>query len=138
LERLTDGATYEAQGQFFDHDRKIIFHRNVEGDDYDVAILDRISGKSQALGPTPLEEAYPAISRDGRWVAYSAVSTAGEKPNLYVMKADGSGRTRLTRGADQDAYSTWSPDGRFIYFVRFHSGGGRVYRMAMRNGRCTD
>jgi TolB protein len=136
LERLTNGPTYEAQGQFFDRDRKILFHRNVQGDDYDVAIHDRHSGKSHAIGATPLEEAYPAISRDGRWIAYSAVAAAGEKPNLYVMKPDGSGRTRLTQGADQDAYATWSPDGRHIYFVRFHPEGGRVYRLRMRNGRC--
>lgn len=137
LERLTSGPTYEAQGQFFDKGRKILFHRNVQGDDYDVAILDLASGKSHSIGATALEEAYPAISRDGRWVAYSAIAAPGEKPNLYVMKPDGSGRTRLTQGADQDAYATWSPDGRYIYFVRFHPEGGRVYRLGMRNGRCS-
>jgi len=137
LQRLTSGETYEAQGQFFDRDRKIVFHRNVQGDDYDVAIHDLRSGKAHSVGATPLEEAYPAISRDGRWMAFSAVAAAGEKPNLYVMKPDGSGRTRLTESVDQDAYATWSPDGRHIYFVRFHPEGGRVYRLGMRNGRCT-
>jgi Tol biopolymer transport system component len=137
IERLTRGPTYEAQGQFFDRDRKILFHRNVQGDDYDVAIHDMRSGKAISVGATALEEAYPAISRDGRWIAFSAVAAAGEKPNLYVMKPDGTRRTRLTQGADQDAYATWSPDGRYVYFVRFHPEGGRVYRMEMRNGRCT-
>ena len=136
LERLTSGEAYEAQGQFFDRDRKILFHRNVQRDDYDVAILDVRSGKSRSIGATPLEEAYPAMSRDGRWIAYSAVAAAGEKPNLYIMKPDGGGRTRLTAGVDQDAYATWSPDGRYIYFVRFHPQGGRVYRLRMQNGRC--
>jgi Tol biopolymer transport system component len=136
LERLTSGTTYEAQGQFFDRDRKILFHRNVQGDDYDVAVLDRRTGTSHAIGATALEEAYPAISRDRRWIVFSAVTAPGEKPNLYIMKPDGSGRTRLTQGTDQDAYATWSSDARFIYFVRFHPEGGRVYQLRMRNGRC--
>lgn len=136
LERVTSGSTYEAQGQFFDRDRKVLFHRNVQGEDYDVAIHDVRTGKAHSIGASPLEEAYPAISRDGRWIAYSAVAAPGEKPNLYLMKPNGEGRTRLTEGADQDAYATWSSDGRFLYFVRFHPEGGRIYRMRMDGGRC--
>lgn len=136
IERLTSGETYEAHGQFFDRDRQILFNRNVRNDDYDVAIHDIRSGKSRSIGATTLEEAYPAISRDERWIAFSAVAEAGEKPNLYIMGPDGGGRRRLTAGADQDAYATWSADGRYIYFVRFHPEGGRVYRLRMRDGGC--
>lgn len=137
VERLSGEANYEAQGQYFDGDRQIVFHRNVRGDDYDVAILDAKSGQSRAVGSTPLEEAYPAISRDGRWIAFSAVPEAGQEPNLYVMKADGSGKTRLTSGPDKDAYATWSRDGRQLYFVRFAKDGGRIYRLKMKNGACS-
>lgn len=137
LQRLTRGETYEAQGQFFDRDQKLIFHRNVQAEDYDVAIQDMRTGKAHSVGATPLEEAYPAMSRDGRLIAFSAVAAAGEKPNLYVMKSDGSGRTRLTRGGEQDAYATWSREADYLYFVRFHPEGGRVYRLGMRDGRCT-
>jgi Tol biopolymer transport system component len=136
VERVTDGANYEAHGKYFDRDRQILFHRNVRGEDYDVAILDTLTGRSRAIGATPLEEAYPAMSPDGRWIAFSAVDTAGEQPNLYVMRRDGSGKYRLTDGPDKDAYSTWSRDGRAIYFVRFAKDGGRIYRIRMKNGAC--
>ena len=136
VERLSDGPRYEAQGQYVDRDRQILFHRNVGGDDYDVAMFDTRTGQSRAIGATPLEEAYPAMSRDGRWIAYSAVPAAGAQPNLYVMRADGSGKVRLTQGADKDAYATWSRDGRNLYFVRFHAAGGRVYRLRVNGGRC--
>ncbi|MEO7655463.1 MAG: hypothetical protein ABIS23_07255 [Sphingomicrobium sp.] len=136
IERLSELHKYEAQGQYFDRDRKILFHPNVSGDDYDVAILDVATGQSEAVGATPLEEVYPAISRDGRWIAYSAIANAGEEPNLYVMSADGTRRMRLTKGAEKDAYATWSPDGRSIYFVRFGAKDSRIFRLRMRDGNC--
>ena len=136
IERLSDGPRYEAHGQYVARDRQILFHRNVGGDDYDVAILDTRTGQSRAIGATPLEEAYPAMSRDGRWIAFSAAPAAGAQPNVYVMRPDGSGKMRLTEGPDKDAYATWSRDGRHLYFVRFHAAGGRVDRLRMKGGRC--
>ena len=64
------------------------------------------------------------------------MAAAGEPPNLYLMKPDGSGRVRLTKGSVQDAYATWSPDGRFVYFVQFHKEGGRIYRLRVKDGHC--
>ena len=60
----------------------------------------------------------------------------GAQPNLYVMRRDGKGRVRLTEGVAKDAYATWSPDGRAIYFVRFGEGGSTILRMKMRGGAC--
>jgi TolB protein len=136
VEKLSQDPRYEAHGQFFDGDRKIIFHRQVAGDDYDIVVLDVRSGETRALGVTPLEEAYPAISPDRRWIAFSAVAKAGEQPNIYTMRADGTGRRRLTSSPAKDAYATWSPDGRWLYFVRFHDQGSRVYRLPVRGGAC--
>ena len=136
VEQVTSDPRYEAHGQFFGIGRKVIFHRQIEGDNYDIVIRDFRMGTERAIGATPLEEAYPAMSPDGRWVAFSAVAKAGAQPNLFVMRADGSGRRQLTEGAAKDAYATWSPDGRSIYFVRFHEDGSKIYRIAMRNGAC--
>lgn len=136
LEQVTSDPRYEAHGQFFDRDRKLIFHRQTEGDDYDIVVRELRTGRERAVGSTPLEEAYPAVSPDGRWIAFSAVTKAGAQPNLFVMRDNGRGRRQLTEGASKDAYATWSPDGRAIYFVRFHEDGSKIYRIAMRNGAC--
>ena len=40
IERLTDDPRYEAHAQFFDRDRKVIFHRQVAGDDYDIVVRE--------------------------------------------------------------------------------------------------
>lgn len=136
VEQLTTDPRYEAHGQFFDNGRKLIFHRQTEGDNYDIVIRDLRNGSEQTVGATPLEEAYPAMSPDGRWIAFSAVAGAGAQPNLFVMRADGSRRRRLTEGATKDAYATWAPDGGSIYFVRFDDDGSKIYRIAVRNGAC--
>lgn len=138
LEQLTRDPAYDAHGQSIDRDRRILFHRQVQGIDYDVAILELRTGRSHAVGATGLEEAYPALSPDGRWIAFSAVAKAGEQPNLYVIPVAGGQRRPLTRGAAKDAYAGWSPDGRFLYFVRFLEEGSRVYRIRMRGSRCLD
>ena len=136
VEQVTSDPRYEAHASFIDGGKRIIFHRQTGGDDYDVVIRDLASSAEQVVGATPLEEAYPAMSPDGRWILFSAVPEAGRQPNLYVMRRDGSGRTRLTDGTAKDAYATWSPDGRAVYFVRFGEGGSTILRMKMRRGAC--
>jgi TolB protein len=136
LERVTKDDRYEAHASFVDGGRRIIFHRQTEGDNYDIVIRDLASGTEQLVGATAAEEAYPAMSPDGRWIAFSAVPEPGRQPNLYVMRRDGKGRVRLTEGVAKDAYATWSPDGRAIYFVRFGEGGSKILRMNMRAGHC--
>ena len=62
-------------------------------------------------------EREPAWSRDGRRIAYSA-------DDIFVMRADGSHKARLTRGKALDGSPSWSPDGDTIVFSRFVGRGG--------------
>ena len=138
IEQLTADPRYEAHGSFLDGDRQLVFHRQTEGDNYDIVIRDRRGGTEQAVGATALEEAYPAVSPNGQWIAFSSVPAAGAQPNLYVIKLNGTGRRRLTVGSAKDAYSAWSPDGRHLYFVRFDPDGSKILRLAMRGGDCSE
>jgi TolB protein len=54
-------------------------------------------------------------------------TTASEE--LYVMNADGRGRTRLTANADWDGMPAWSPDGRLIAFVSEREGTRHIFVM---------
>ena len=60
--------------------------------------------------------ALPIWSPDSRRIALVRYR-GGQKADIYVMNADGSGLRRLTRG-DGSVYPIWSPDGRRIAFVR--------------------
>lgn len=137
VERLTNDSRYEAHAQFSGDGRRILFHRQIEGADYGLAMLDLASRTVTGMAGSEREEAYPAFAPDDRWIAYG--SDVGQEPgktDLYVMRTDGSGVRRLTAHPDKDAYATWSPDRRFIYFMRQSDDGVAIYRLRVRNGDC--
>jgi TolB protein len=55
---------------------------------------------------------------DGRRIAFSARAGGELDPDLFVMDAGGGAVRRLTRDDFADWQPTWSPDGRWIAFVR--------------------
>jgi serine/threonine protein kinase/Tol biopolymer transport system component len=65
-------------------------------------------------------------SPDGEWIAFDAESP----PDLFVMRADGSGLRQLTDDPYRDRRPRWSPDGRWIYF--FSDRGGKYGLWALR------
>ena len=139
LERLTDDPRYEAHAQLSRDGRRIVFHRQVEGADYAVEILDLATRQIRAIANTPAEEAYPAWSPEADRIVFS--SDRGRAPgdaDLYIADTAGRVRRQLTATPGKDTYADWSPDGRFIYF---NSGRGRrqgtdVFRIAMRGDDC--
>ena len=53
---------------------------------------------------------------------------------LYVVRAEGGGETRLTRDGGDDGSPAWSPDGSSIAFLSTRDGGRDVYRMRPDGG----
>jgi Tol biopolymer transport system component len=77
-------------------------------------------GKSAGQGP-PAAPGRVAWSPDGKLIAFAADLGVREalsfRPDIFVMRADGSQRKRLTRNGDSFG-PVWSPDGERIYFAR--------------------
>jgi polyisoprenoid-binding protein YceI len=93
----------------------------------DVALLDPATGRFQRLTTSPSYEHSPAWSPDGRRIAYVRDGA------IHVMRADGSGDRRLTRGR-RDAAPAWSPDGARLSFVR--DGNLHVIRASGSGSTC--
>jgi Tol biopolymer transport system component len=67
-------------------------------------------------------------SPDGTKIAYEAAGANG-KSDIFVMNADGTGRTQLTTHPGRDENPDWSPDGTQIAFYSERTGNGQIYVM---------
>jgi Tol biopolymer transport system component/serine/threonine protein kinase len=78
---------------------------------------------STALKATPLTsspeiERNPALSPDGKQVAFVWTGEGHDNYDVYVKIVDAGTPLRLTSGPEREMSPAWSPDGRFIAFLR--------------------
>lgn len=74
----------------------------------------------------------PAWSPDGTHIAYAAQTGTLEEDQrlteIYVMRADGTEKRRLTSNDALDGSPSWSPDGEWIAFTRITEPGAATAR----------
>ena len=70
--------------------------------------------------------ASPSLSQTGR-IAF--VSNRDGNNEIYVMNADGTGLTRLSKNLADDRQPAWSTDGKKIAFVSNRAGNDEIYTM---------
>lgn len=74
---------------------------------------------------TAQDEYSPAVSPDGRWVAFLAVE--GGDVVLEAMRVDGTERQRLTPGPGVRSMPRWAPDSSRIAYVHEMDGASHIY-----------
>jgi Tol biopolymer transport system component len=134
LRRLTRlGANAALSPTWSPDGREIAFVRILHTD---LWVMDA-SGRRQRLlakaapGSRGFDFFGPRWSPDGRRILFFA-TVAGGISQIFVIHANGSGRTALTQGRLSHESPDWSPDGREIVFVGPPlrvAGGGRLYVM---------
>jgi TolB protein len=104
--------------------------------DFEICVVDADGTGLRQLTDAPGLSELPAWSPDGRTIAFQSdrdgwpslpayVPPAYEPGRhgeweVYVMSADGSGQTNLTRNPrEDDSFPAWSPDGRHLVFSRY-------------------
>ncbi|HVN16934.1 MAG TPA: hypothetical protein VMT73_14420, partial [Anaerolineales bacterium] len=115
-----------------------------------VQVLDLVTGNLTTIFQTPPKGwvDYASVSPDGTTIAmsYSAPPGAnlGGQETIYTLPLDGSSAPQIvvtpSSASDQYFQPVWSPDGKYVYFVRVTSSqdGQSVYqvmRMAYPNGQ---
>jgi Tol biopolymer transport system component len=146
LRKLADEASFAAPDWSPDG-RKIAFQRVRDGN-FEIYVMNADGSGQRNLTHNPAHDsflpdiqAFPAQhsawSADGRKIVF--VSNRGGRAgctwqtgcnqDVYVMNADGSGQSNLTRNPGRDDDPVWSPDGRRIAFQSRRDGNTEVYVM---------
>ena len=85
-----------------------------------------------------LRVADPAVSPDGKWVAFTVTkSDANANRNssdLWISSIDGSSVRQLTTDPASDGNAAWSPDGKWIAFVSTRSGKSQIWLLRPDGG----
>ena len=126
LTRLTDGA-YNDEGPVWSPDgRRIAFYSNRHAEresrpvSLQVYVMNADGSDQRRLTDESSALDYAVTwSPDGTRLAFqSRPEIDPGVHSLYVIRLDGSGRTRVTDGRFDDRSPAWSPDGSSILFVR--------------------
>jgi Tol biopolymer transport system component len=130
---LPKGAEFDSEPQFSPDGSRIAFTRfkSFEKRRSAIHVVATDGSGLQRLTPWKLNASHPDWSPDGQRIAFDSgdVQLPKNKGDIYVMRADGSGRTRLTdnprirvgKPFKQDGNPVWSPSGTMIMYVRFHA-----------------
>jgi TolB protein len=83
----------------------------------DIFIARADGSDLRTVTSTPdVEENGPVISPDGSRIAFWANQDG--RPEIFVIRSDGTGLTRVTHDTLGDAFPAWSPDGTRLAFTR--------------------
>ncbi len=104
--------------------KKIVFVSNKSGNE-DIWSINLDGSELTQLTNDPGIDQYPAVSPDGKKIAYSA----GSVWQIWVMNWDGSGKKQITFEPTRHGYPTWSFDGKYIFFELWVDEDWEIYRV---------
>lgn len=86
------------------------------------------------LANTPSTEYWPAISPDGRFVAYGWKGVKEDNWDIYVKQIGSTSIKRITSAATAELRAKWSPDGSHLYYLRYENGMATIFKCPLLGG----
>ena len=76
------------------------------------------------------------FSPDGRFVVYdNPASAEAAQRDIFALRVDGAGETRLVADPANDIFPVWTADGKAVLFASDRNGGAGIWRQAVEGGR---
>jgi Tol biopolymer transport system component/tRNA A-37 threonylcarbamoyl transferase component Bud32 len=107
-------------------DGRIVYYSNASGNG-DIWVMNADGSGSRQLTSDPNNDSLPAVSPDGRYVAFVSNRSVGW--GVWRMNADGGDAKELLRNVDQGYLPQWSPDSHRVFYTTRDNGG----RLALWN-----
>ncbi|MCC6343208.1 MAG: S9 family peptidase [Bryobacterales bacterium] len=147
IRQLTDGPFYEHSPDWSPNGEEILFVSNREPDsdqffNDDIWTVRPADGVIRRVTATEYAEYNPRWSPDGRRIAYlgtrrglTDLETTMEDTHVWVMNADGGGRTEIGKVVDnRQGAPEWAPGGQSLYFTVQERGNIRLYSLPVQGG----
>lgn len=119
--RIHNSTSNDADPHFKYDGNKIVFSRFTQGTPptQDIYTIDPDgSNLTNLTGDIGSEVSRPKWSWDGTKIVYCL--TAGiDNKDIYIMNSDGSNKTALVTGSNNEDWPSFSPDGLYIIFQRY-------------------
>jgi len=135
LQRLTPGSGPECYPTLSKTGVRLAY--STQQEDWDVVVLDRVSGKETRL-PGLHDDKLPAISRDGKKIAFVSNRWGGSDQLWLVELVDGVPRGAARRLTDQKgdvSHPAISPDGMWIAYYLVAGEERDIWILPIEGGR---
>ena len=137
-QRMTATHTLNMSPEWSPDNDQLVYTSYLRGNP-DLYIMPRSGGRNRLLFGRAGMNTSPAWSPDGERIAFAssaagasstgAVSTGGDS-EIYTIRPDGSGLTRLTHNRGIDTNPAFSPSGREIAFTSDRTGRPQIWLMS--------
>lgn len=111
-------------------DGRYLAYVSFENDTAEVYVQEVSTGNREVVSSRPGINGAPAFSPDGRKLAMTLSSDAGN-PDIWVKDLDSGKLRRITRNPAIDTEASWMPDGKSLLFTSDRGGGPQVYRIGI-------
>jgi Tol biopolymer transport system component len=129
-EKLIFSTRIDWEAQFSPDGKKIVFNSNRTGS-FEIWTCDSDGSNAQQLTSLGGYSGTPCWSPDGERIAFCSIQ---EQWGIFVTNANGGKPKRLTISPATNVQTSWSRDGRWIYFASDRSGEYQAWKVPAGGG----